>query len=89
MATNNMQPIFPPNKQMAGTRTQSNRANDFRLAKNPDGGIVLMGAFEWSGHDENGYACGGFEWRELPMIEMPNVKVTGDPLAGRPTPTQG
>ncbi len=73
MATTNMQPIFPPNKVMAGTRMQSNRANDFRLAKKPDGEIVLVGAFEWNGYDEAGYACGGIEWRELPMMEMPNV----------------
>jgi hypothetical protein len=77
MATNNMQPIFYTNKQMAGSRTQSSRAQDFRLVKKQDGDIALVGAFEWSGYDKNGFACGGVEWQELPMIEMPHAGVTG------------
>ena len=54
----------------AESRTHSSRVNDFRLAKRPDGEIVLVGAFEWRGIDGNGCACGGIEWRELPMIVL-------------------
>lgn len=50
---------------------QSTKASDYRLAKKADNEIVLVGAFEWSGINENGHMCGGTEWREIPMIDMP------------------
>lgn len=33
----------------------------YRLARKPDGELVLQGAFQWS-HD----CAGGIEWREIP-----------------------
>lgn len=74
MEKTDMQPIFPPNTVMAGTRMASNRASDFRLSRNNKGEIVLVGGFEWTGYDEKGYACGGIEWRVLPMIDSGSIK---------------
>lgn len=37
----------------------------YRLAKKPDGTLVLQGAFRWSEGK-----CGGLEWREIPTIEL-------------------
>ena len=54
-----------------GFKWGSNKPTEYRLAKKANGSICLVGAFEWSGYDNDGNACGGIEWRELPMIELP------------------
>lgn len=66
------QNIFPRQQQFAGQRTVSNHAKDFRLAKKQDGSLCLIAAFEWHGYDEEGFSCGGIEWKELPIVEWPN-----------------
>lgn len=51
-------------------RIESGSPVGYRLARKPDGDIVLQGAFQWS------QGCdGGIEWREIPthVIEQVNA----------------
>ena len=81
--------VQPPGmwpKGEPGTRIENTRPVEYRLAKKEDGSVCLVGAFEWYGFDENGNACGGVDWRELPMMELPNAALRGDSglIAGVP-----
>lgn len=51
--------------QMVPVRIEELRPLAYRLAKKPDGTLVLQGAFRWSEGE-----CGGLEWREIPTIEL-------------------
>lgn len=39
----------------------------YRLAKKPDGTLVLQGAYTW----HQGGCKGGHEWRDIPTVEVP------------------
>lgn len=67
------QEMLPQNKNMSGVKWGSNKPTEYRLAKNKDGSICLVGKFEWSGYDDNGNACGGADWQELPMMDLATV----------------
>lgn len=71
--TNYVQPPGMWPKGEPGTRIENTRPVEYRLAKKEDGSVCLVGAFEWYGFDENGHQCGGVDWRELPMMELPNA----------------
>lgn len=49
------------------TRTESTAPVAYRLAKKPDGTLVLQGAYFWM---ENFNDC-GHEWRDIPTIDLP------------------
>lgn len=66
---------------IAPARTESLTPSAYRLAKKPDGVIVLQGAFLW----QEGFSLNGHEWRDIPTVDLdtPNVELTS-----RPTPTE-
>jgi hypothetical protein len=47
-------------------RTGSNMPTQYRLARKPDGELVLQGGFSWWCGNES-----GVEWRDLPTVELP------------------
>lgn len=47
------------------TRIESDTARAFRLAKYPDGTVMLQGAYAWS----SGMKA-GIEWRDMPVIDV-------------------
>lgn len=56
-------------KHVCPARVEHGTPCAYRLARYPDGSVVLQGAFKW----ERG-ALGGVEWRDLPTV---NLSITG------------
>jgi hypothetical protein len=59
----------------APTRTEKTSPDGYRLAKKPDGALVLQGAYFWQ-EDWNTY---GHEWRDIPTVDLEthNVEAQG------------
>lgn len=52
------------------TRIESSTPGAYRLAKKPDGTLVLQGAYLW----QQGFYKSGHEWRDIPTVDLtPNV----------------
>jgi hypothetical protein len=45
-------------------RTEKVAPDAYRLARKPDGALILQGAFLWQ---QGGYY--GYEWRDIPTVE--------------------
>ena len=50
----------------APLRTQASLPSMYRLAKLPNGEMVLQGSYQWF-ESENNY---GFEWKEIPTVNL-------------------
>ena len=48
-----------------GIRVESSAPCAYRLARYPNGDLVLQGAYMWT----DGTA-GGFEWRDIPTVDL-------------------
>jgi len=46
-------------------RTEKCNPDSYRLAKKPNGEIVLQGAFLWTEGRDSGY-----DWREIPIVDL-------------------
>ena len=51
---------------IAPVRTESLTPSTYRLAKKPDGVIVLQGAVIW----QEGFNRHGHEWRDIPTVDL-------------------
>lgn len=58
----------------APTRTESLTPSAYRLAKKPDGVIVLQGAYMW----QEGFNRHGYEWRDIPTVDLETPNVQGN-----------
>lgn len=50
----------------APTRMEKTAPDAYRLAKKPDGTMVLQGAYMW----QEGWNNYGHEWRDIPTVEL-------------------
>ena len=50
----------------APTRTEKIAPDAYRLAKHPDGTLVLQGAYFW----QEGWNTYGHEWRDIPTVDL-------------------
>ena len=50
---------------IGASKTRSNVPVFYRLAKKPDGTLVLMGAYQWQEGSRYGH-----EWGEMPTVEI-------------------
>lgn len=51
---------------IATARIESGAPSAYRLAKKPDGTLVLQGAYMW----HEGLARSGHEWRDIPTVDL-------------------
>jgi hypothetical protein len=49
------------------TRMEQKTPSEYRLARKPDGTLVLQGAYHWT----QGWDGHGFEWRDIPTVDIP------------------
>ncbi len=54
----------------APTRTEKTTPDAYRLAKKPDGTLVLQGAYMW----QEGWNNYGHEWRDIPTVELQEAR---------------
>jgi len=62
-----------------GVKTVDTCATSYRLAKKPDGTLVLQGAFKWQrrtvGTSETQGLYVGIEWIDIPTVEIEDDKI--------------
>jgi len=58
----------------APTRTEKTSPDGYRLAKKPDGTLVLQGAYFW----QEGWNTYGHEWRDIPTVDLETHNVEGN-----------
>lgn len=51
-------------------RLERTMPDHYRLARKPNGELVLQGAYEW----QQGYR-GGYTWRDIPTVELTDTGV--------------
>ena len=63
-------------------RSENTDPSGYRLAKKPDGTLVLQGAYFW----QEGWNTYGHEWRDIPTVDLEthNAELMGRPLADGP-----
>ena len=57
-----------------GIKTVASSASSFRLARKPDGTLILQGAFKWyrsnTGTSATMGLASGIEWIDIPTVEI-------------------
>ncbi len=64
-----MKEITKPNlisaSHFTAARVESGTPSAYRLARKPNGDLVLQGAYVW----QEGFTKSGHEWRDVPTVE--------------------